>query len=163
MTLSVHLTVSNYERSGAQGCEGGPIEKRGFAPSRLSFTGHKLCARLRVGGARQARYQFLFSGGCRGETLFPPMAVTLCLGEEHGHGDCSTSCLHSCYECSRRLPCGVDIIDDQDFTATEVFCIDMHIVLDIRRQLMVTSDMCPLAATADLYAVEAVYGSRQPA
>ena len=39
----------------------------------------------------------------------------------------------------------------------------MHIVLDIRRQLMVTSDMCPLAATADLYAVEAVYGSRQVA
>ena len=52
MTLSVHLTVSNYERSGAQGNEGGTIEKRGFAPLRLSFTGHKQSARLRVGGAR---------------------------------------------------------------------------------------------------------------
>lgn len=27
MTLSVHLTVSNYERSGAQGCEGGDSPK----------------------------------------------------------------------------------------------------------------------------------------
>lgn len=52
MTLSVHLTVSNYERSGAQGNEGGPLDNGGFAPLRLSFTGHKLCARLRVGGAR---------------------------------------------------------------------------------------------------------------
>ena len=62
-----------------------------------------------------------------------------------------------------RAACGVYIIDDQDFTATEVFCIDMHIVLDIRSQFIVTSDMSPLAATAYLYAVEAVYGSCQPA
>lgn len=39
MTLSVHLTVSNYERSGAQGCEGGSSDDRGLAPSRLSSPG----------------------------------------------------------------------------------------------------------------------------
>ena len=39
----------------------------------------------------------------------------------------------------------------------------MHIVLDIRRELIFTSDMRTLATSADLYAVETVYGTRQPA
>lgn len=39
----------------------------------------------------------------------------------------------------------------------------MHISLDVGGQLILTCDMSPLAATADVYAVEAIYGSSEAA
>ena len=39
----------------------------------------------------------------------------------------------------------------------------MHISLDVGSQLILTCDMSPLAATADVYAVEAIYGASEPA
>ena len=87
-------------------------------------------------------------------------AVSLRLCQEHGHGDCCTRCSHSIYESIRRLSGSADIIDDQHLTVPEVFGIDMHIVLDIRRQFIVTCYMCPFAAAVHLYAVETVDGTR---
>jgi hypothetical protein len=85
MTLSVHLTVSNYERSGAQGNEGGAIDN-GALPHR-AYRSPGISFAHGSGWAGYDRRNTYYTGsGIR--TFSDP--VPLRLGEEHGHGDCCT-------------------------------------------------------------------------
>ena len=83
------------------------------------------------------------------------------LSEERSHDDCCSGCLECFDECLAGLAGRVDVVDDQDTFSSEIFSVDVYIVLDVRRQLIVASDVRPLAATADLYAVEAIDGTCQ--
>lgn len=80
-----------------------------------------------------------------------------------GHHDGAASSLQRTDEGLRRTTCRIDIIDDNDLTPAEVIVVDMHVVLDIRRQLIFTSDVGTLTAAANGHALEAVLGAGQAA
>lgn len=86
-----------------------------------------------------------------------------CLGKEPSHYDSCTDCLHGSYECTGGLASSVDVVDDHYLTSTEEFVIDVYIVLDVRGQLVLSSDVGTLPATEYLYAVESVLCASEPA
>ena len=95
MTLSVTLTVSNYERSGAQGSEGGPLEN-GALPH-CAYRSPGISKAHGPGWAGYDRRNTYYTGS-EIRTFSDP--VPFCLSEEHSHGDSCTCRFHSCYECS---------------------------------------------------------------
>ena len=71
MTLSVHLTVSNYERSGAQGNEGGAIDNGALPHRAYRSPGISFAHGSGWAGHDRRDTNFYFQGGAGGKLYSP--------------------------------------------------------------------------------------------
>lgn len=81
------------------------------------------------------------------------------LGEEHSHDDVGTGSLKCADEGGGRLSRGVDIVYHEDVPTPESLSVNAYVTLDVGAQLIVTSDVSPLAAARDSDVPEPVLGS----